>query len=51
MATHSPLLLAYPGAQIFSFDSGQIEEIEYEDTAHYRLYHQFLTDRSAFFEA
>jgi predicted ATPase len=51
MATHSPILLAYPGAQIFSFDSSRIEEVDYEDTAHYRLYKQFFTDRSAFLKA
>jgi len=50
MATHSPLLLAYPGAQIFSFDSARIEEVDYEDTAHYRLYQQFFADRSVFLE-
>jgi len=51
MATHSPILLAYPGAQIFSFDSSRIEEVDYEDTAHYRLYKQFFTDRRAFLKA
>ncbi len=51
MATHSPILLAYPRAQIFSFDSSRIEEVDYEDTAHYRLYKQFFTDRSVFLEA
>jgi len=50
MATHSPILLAYPGAQIFSFDSSRIEEVSYEDTTHYKLYKQFFTDRSAFLE-
>ncbi len=48
MTTHSPILLAYPGAQLFSFDSSRIEEVAYEDTAHYKLYQQFFTDRSAF---
>jgi predicted ATPase len=47
IATHSPILLAYPGAQIFSFDSPRIREVDYEDTPHYRLYKQFFTDRSA----
>jgi predicted ATPase len=51
MATHSPILLAYPGAQIFSFDAPRIEEVNYEDTAHYRLYKQFFTDRSVLMEA
>jgi predicted ATPase len=50
MATHSPILLSYPGAQIFSFDSSQIEEVEYEDTEHYKLYKQFFTDRTVFLE-
>jgi predicted ATPase len=51
VATHSPILLAYPGAQIFSFDSPRIEEVAYEDTAHYKLYKQFFTDRRVFLEA
>jgi predicted ATPase len=50
IATHSPILLAYPGAQIFSFDPPRIKELAYEDTPHYRLYKQFFTDRSAFLE-
>ncbi|MGD2103753.1 MAG: AAA family ATPase [Anaerolineae bacterium] len=48
MATHSPILLAYPGAQIFSFDDDQIKEVSYEETTHYRIYKQFFTDREAF---
>ena len=51
IATHSPILLAYPGAQIYSFDQARIEEVDYEDTAHFRLYQQFFTDRSAFLQA
>jgi predicted ATPase len=48
ITTHSPILLAHPGAQIFSFDSPYIKEIAYEDTTHYRLYKQFFADRSVF---
>ncbi|MEA3351742.1 MAG: AAA family ATPase [Chloroflexota bacterium] len=48
VATHSPILLAYPGAQIFSFDSTRIKEVLYEKTTHYKIYKQFFTDRSAF---
>lgn len=51
IATHSPILLAYPGAQIFSFDGARIEEVAYEDTAHYRLYKQFLAERESFLAA
>ena len=48
ITTHSPILLAYPNAQIFSFDSSRIEEMAYEDTTHYKIYKQFFTDRTAF---
>jgi len=51
MATHSPILLAYPDAQIFSFDPPRIKEVNYEETTHYKLYKQFFTDRSVFLEA
>ncbi len=47
IVTHSPLLLAYPGAQIFSFDGTRIKEVAYEDTEHYRVYHEFFTNREA----
>lgn len=51
IATHSPILLSYPGAQIFGFDEpsldGGISEVAYEDTAHFRIYRQFFVDRSA----
>ena len=50
IATHSPILLAHPGAQLLSFDGARIEEIAYEDTAHYKIYRQFFTDRRAFLE-
>ncbi len=48
IATHSPILLAYPGAQLFSFDSPCIEEVSYEDTSHYKIYSQFFADRTVF---
>jgi len=48
VATHSPILLACPGAKILSFDTTPVSAITYEDTAHYRLYRDFMTDRSRF---
>ena len=51
IATHSPILLAHPGAQIFSFTASGIEEITYEETVHYRIYKQFFTDRGVLLEA
>jgi predicted ATPase len=42
IATHSPILLACPGACIYSFDSAPVGSVEYEQTMHYRLYRDFL---------
>ncbi len=42
VATHSPLLLAYPGARIYSFDDERIEPIAWEHTEHVRLTRDFL---------
>ncbi|HEY1799978.1 MAG TPA: AAA family ATPase [Terriglobales bacterium] len=50
ISTHSPLLLGYPKAQIFSFDDGVIHEIEYEDTAPLQIVKRFLNDREKFLE-
>jgi predicted ATPase len=50
IATHSPILLAHPGAQLFSFDSSRIEEVAYEDTLHYKIYKQFFADRTVFLD-
>jgi predicted ATPase len=44
IATHSPLLLALPGATIYSFDHEPITSVAYEDTDHYRIYRDFLND-------
>jgi len=51
IATHSPLLLAYPGAQIFSFDDGRIHEIAYRDTPTFQLVSRFLAARDRYIKA
>jgi predicted ATPase len=51
ITTHSPILLAYPNAQIFSFDQSSIREIAYQDTTHYKLYKQFIMDPASFLQA
>jgi predicted ATPase len=48
IATHSPILLALPGAQIFSFDRAFVEEVRYEETEHYKVYKQFFTNPGVF---
>ena len=47
IATHSPILLACPGAQIYSFDASRIREVDYQDTTHYQVYKQFFMDITA----
>ena len=48
IATHSPILMALPGSQVFQFSDREIEEIPYESTAHFRLYRDFLDDPDSF---
>ncbi len=48
IASHSPILLAYPGATIFSFDSAPVKPTRYEDTEYYRIYRDFLINRDRY---
>jgi len=47
IATHSPILLGYPGAQILDFDARPIAETKYEQTLHYAVTRRFLENRQA----
>ncbi len=47
IATHSPIVLAYPDAWIYRFGEGGIERVEYEETDHFQVYHDFLANREA----
>ena len=42
IATHSPILLAYPSSQILQFDEDGISEIDYEDTESFAITKDFL---------
>lgn len=48
ISSHSPVLLGYPEAQIFSFDGDCIREIGYEDTESMQIVRRFLNDREGF---
>jgi predicted ATPase len=50
IATHSPILLAFPDAEIYSFDKRPIRKVGYEDTDHYRIYRDFLTNRAKYLD-
>ena len=42
IATHSPILLAYPRACIYQLDNQGLRKIDYEETEHYSVTRQFL---------
>ena len=44
IATHSPILLAYPDACIYQCGTHGIARVAYEDTEHYRVTRDFLAD-------
>jgi predicted ATPase len=48
IATHSPIILAYPDATIYAFDGDGLHEIDYEDTDPVRLTRSFLQARERF---
>ena len=42
IATHSPILLAYPHALLYRLDAAGIAPVAYEETEHYQLTRRFL---------
>jgi len=44
VATHSPLIMAYPNAWIYLLLDDKIERVEYTDTEHFALTRAFLND-------
>ena len=50
IATHSPILLAIPGARILSFDGGVIHECVYDEAGAVRFMRAFLDDPRGVFE-
>jgi predicted ATPase len=42
IATHSPILLAYPGATLYQFEEEGIREVAYRETDHYLVTKEFL---------
>jgi predicted ATPase len=44
IATHSPILMAYPRAKIILLDQAGFTEVRYQDTEHYAVTKEFLAD-------
>ena len=45
IATHSPILMAYPQAKILLLSESGFEQVEYEDTDHFKISRDFLNHR------
>lgn len=50
IATHSPILMAFPDATILNFEAGSIVPVAYDDLEHVRITRDFLNNRSAFLD-
>ncbi len=48
IATHSPILLAFPEAQILQFADGRIQEVQYAQLEHVNLTRDFLSNPESF---
>lgn len=49
MATHSPILLSYPGADVLEITDGEFRRIDYRESEHFRITADFLKDPERFF--
>lgn len=48
IATHSPILMAYPDAAIYSFDERPVKSVEYESLEHVTITRAFLNNPQQF---
>ena len=48
LATHSPILMAYPGAFVYEIGDHGIARTEYRDTDHFRLTRSFVENPDGF---
>ena len=44
IATHSPILMAFPGADIYNFDGESMKRVRYEEVEHVSVMRGFLND-------
>jgi predicted ATPase len=51
MATHSPILMAYPNATLLRLSKYGLEPVNVKDTDHYRVMREFCDDPHGFVEA
>jgi predicted ATPase len=51
MATHAPMLMAYPNARLLRLSKYGLETVAVEDTDHYKVMREFCADPASFMEA
>nr|WP_276589385.1 AAA family ATPase [Sphingomonas sp. GM_Shp_2] len=51
MATHSPILMALPDARLLAMTRGGVDPVALGETAHFRLYREFMLDPAGTMEA
>jgi predicted ATPase len=50
MATHAPILMAYPNARLLRLSRYGLEPVTLEQTEHFRLIREFCADPGLFLE-
>lgn len=50
IATHSPILMALPGARIFEFAGDAVRPVDFDDVEHVRITRSFLAQPDAFLQ-
>jgi predicted ATPase len=51
MATHSPVLMAYPGATLLRLSNNGLEPVRVQDTDHFKALREFCADPDSFVQA
>jgi predicted ATPase len=51
MATHSPFLMAYPGAQLLLLSKYGLDPVSLDQTEHFKLNREFFANPAAFVDS
>jgi predicted ATPase len=51
MATHSPMLMAYPNATLLRLAKDGLEPVTLQETDHYKVMREFFVDPAGFVDA
>ncbi|MEM4381647.1 MAG: AAA family ATPase [Candidatus Caldarchaeum sp.] len=51
IATHSPIIMAYPNARIYQLSEDNIQEMDYTDTEHFKVAKDFLNQHERMLQA